>query len=189
MNIILIGAEFDIDKGFRKFISGSSISFKYPPEAKIDEDDQVLAELMLPEGSHLHQEDNTYFILNRKKAFRKNTTLDVKNKQLTMDGTCFTHNNLAWRPLQASMLKIQLIGSLLSINLQKTIEYELNGETCVYNRSSLVYFPNTVPRLAIRFCSVDDRIYFTEYLHSNLIFFLPKVLRKYTIRQIYSQRS
>jgi Docking domain of Afi1 for Arf3 in vesicle trafficking len=157
MNIVLIGAEFDIEKG-------SSISFKYPSNAEIDEDDQTLAELMLPEGSHLHQEDSTYFILNRKKVFRKNTLLDAKKSKLTMDGTCFTHNQ-SWKPLHPSVLSIQLTGSMLSINLQKTVEYELNGETILYNRSPLVYFPNTVPRLAIRFCSVDDRIYFTEFLH------------------------
>ena len=49
-------AEFDIDKG-------SVLRQQYPE--KVSDDEGLLAELMLPEGTHNHTQDWTIFMLNR----------------------------------------------------------------------------------------------------------------------------
>ncbi|RKP15044.1 docking domain of Afi1 for Arf3 in vesicle trafficking-domain-containing protein [Piptocephalis cylindrospora] len=49
-------AEFDIDKG-------ASLTYQYPKPTGTDE--HVLAELMLPDGAHLREEDWTVFFLNQ----------------------------------------------------------------------------------------------------------------------------
>lgn len=51
----VIAAEFDIDKG-------SGVSFQYPKPTGCDE--SKLAEWMLPEGAHLHNQDSSWFFLN-----------------------------------------------------------------------------------------------------------------------------
>ncbi|ORY20817.1 spindle pole body interacting protein [Neocallimastix californiae] len=55
INHILV-AEFDIDKG-------SQLTHQYPEKTGIEE--HKLAELMLPDGAHLREEDWTFFILNQ----------------------------------------------------------------------------------------------------------------------------
>ncbi|KAJ3053403.1 hypothetical protein HK097_004379, partial [Rhizophlyctis rosea] len=52
----ILVAEFDIDKG-------SSLSYQYPNDTGTDP--AVLAELMLPDGAHLREEDWTMFFLNQ----------------------------------------------------------------------------------------------------------------------------
>ncbi|ORX87658.1 spindle pole body interacting protein [Anaeromyces robustus] len=52
----ILVAEFDIDKG-------SQLSHQYPEKTGIEE--HKLAELMLPDGAHLREEDWTFFILNQ----------------------------------------------------------------------------------------------------------------------------
>ncbi|KAJ3034133.1 hypothetical protein HDV00_005418 [Rhizophlyctis rosea] len=55
----ILVAEFDIDKG-------SSLTYQYPEETGTDP--HMLAELMLPDGAHLREEDWTMFFLNQKIA-------------------------------------------------------------------------------------------------------------------------
>ena len=55
MAACVLAAEFDIG-------IGSSLSFQYPPNI-ITHDPAHLAELMLPEGAHLHAQDYTVFVL------------------------------------------------------------------------------------------------------------------------------
>ena len=52
----ILFAEFDIDKG-------SVLRQQYPE--KVTDDEGLLAELMLPEGTHNHNQDWTIFMLNR----------------------------------------------------------------------------------------------------------------------------
>ena len=52
----ILFAEFDIDKG-------SVLRQQYPE--KVTDDEGLLAELMLPEGTHNHTQDWTIFMLNR----------------------------------------------------------------------------------------------------------------------------
>ncbi|KAJ3049581.1 hypothetical protein HK102_012465, partial [Quaeritorhiza haematococci] len=53
----ILVAEFDIDKG-------SSLTYQYPKETGTDA--HILAELMLPDGAHLREEDWTVFFLNQR---------------------------------------------------------------------------------------------------------------------------
>ena len=62
-------AEFDIDKG-------SLLRHQYP--APVSDAEQLLAELMLPEGSHNHFQDWTFFMLNRPEAPRPGAESDGK---------------------------------------------------------------------------------------------------------------
>ncbi|KAI8816280.1 docking domain of Afi1 for Arf3 in vesicle trafficking-domain-containing protein [Fimicolochytrium jonesii] len=55
----ILVAEFDIDRG-------SSLTHQYPIDTGVDP--HVLAELMLPDGAHLRDEDWTMFLLNQKEA-------------------------------------------------------------------------------------------------------------------------
>ncbi|KAJ3143847.1 hypothetical protein HK101_003012 [Irineochytrium annulatum] len=55
----ILVAEFDIDKG-------SSLTHQFPKETGTDP--HVLAELMLPDGAHLREEDWTMFFLNQKQG-------------------------------------------------------------------------------------------------------------------------
>ena len=63
---------------------------------------------MLPEGSHLHYEDLTYFILNRELETSENEIeMDFKAKKLKMVGTVFLFGDEGWRPV-AGALKVVL---------------------------------------------------------------------------------
>ncbi|CED83201.1 Arf3-interacting protein 1, N-terminal domain [Phaffia rhodozyma] len=71
----ILVAEFDIDQG-------SIIKHQYPyPVTQAD--NHVLAELMLPDGAHLHKEDHTVFYLNQVPA---NTVRDTAQEALSSLG-------------------------------------------------------------------------------------------------------
>ena len=44
---------------------GSVLRLRYPPDAEVREDEQLMAESMIPEGVHNHETDWTVFLLNR----------------------------------------------------------------------------------------------------------------------------
>jgi len=68
----ILVAEFDIDKG-------SQLAHQYPEKTEIEE--HKLAELMLPDGAHLREEDWTFFILNQ--HIVEETTLNHSEQQDT----------------------------------------------------------------------------------------------------------
>ena len=65
-------AEFDIDKG-------STVRHQYPKTCPISEN--ILADLMLPEGAHLRETDWTYFFL--RESERQNKQNNDKSRRLT----------------------------------------------------------------------------------------------------------
>ena len=69
----ILVAEFDIDKG-------NTITFQYPKDT--EEDKQLLAELMLPDGVHKRDSDWTVFFLNRPSS--NNNSLIKQNKEETI---------------------------------------------------------------------------------------------------------
>lgn len=76
-------AEFDIDKG-------STVRHQYPKPCAVSEN--ILADLMLPEGAHLRESDWTYFFLRdeyipNKKRKRRMTKVDKwsDNRQCLID--------------------------------------------------------------------------------------------------------
>eukprot|EP00026_Physarum_polycephalum_P003239 Phypoly_transcript_03249.p1 GENE.Phypoly_transcript_03249~~Phypoly_transcript_03249.p1 ORF type:complete len:784 (+),score=142.64 Phypoly_transcript_03249:155-2506(+) len=67
-------AQFDIDKG-------SVIKHQYPKPTGVDE--QLLAELMLPDGAHKRDDDWTVFFLNRSDADGESTNANKKKRRPT----------------------------------------------------------------------------------------------------------
>lgn len=107
----VLAAEFDIDKG-------SSLSFQYPRPCGINQNE--LAELMLPEGSHLHEEDFNVFILNQRPVYAINESkqieADAKAKYLKMGGTVFVFDRTReWRPANKAADILEVYGNELIV--------------------------------------------------------------------------
>jgi len=99
INHILV-AEFDIDKG-------SQLTHQYPEKTGIEE--HKLAELMLPDGAHLREEDWTFFILNQ--HIVEETTFNYSEQQEAyisegflkfqpvISVYCYIYNNGVWEKI------------------------------------------------------------------------------------------
>lgn len=103
INHILV-AEFDIDKG-------SQLAHQYPEKTEIEE--HKLAELMLPDGAHLREEDWTFFILNQ--HIVEETTLNYSEQQEAFISEGF----LKFQPVIAANCYIYKDGSW-----NKIVEYD-----------------------------------------------------------------
>jgi hypothetical protein len=119
---------------------------------------------MLPEGSHLHEQDSTIFILNRRKNLKNYLVFDVKQRQLVIAGTAFRYEQV-WEPLIKGEQTIEISGSKLIVSKdgKHKVPFNILNQDITWT-NNILYFPNVVPPLGIRFDTVDDRVFFAEFL-------------------------
>ncbi|KAI8913699.1 docking domain of Afi1 for Arf3 in vesicle trafficking-domain-containing protein [Gorgonomyces haynaldii] len=155
----VLAAEFDIDKG-------STLAFQYPQDTGVDP--SLLAEWMLPEGSHLHQQDATWFVINNEE---RTPTPATKSRYLVELVAMVFINQKQWTLLdgleehRVCLQENQII--VTNPKDQKEKYWFVANAEVIYQRDAIVYFPSVFPQLCIRFKSVDERVYFTDYLHSS----------------------
>ncbi|KNC97600.1 uncharacterized protein SPPG_07069 [Spizellomyces punctatus DAOM BR117] len=157
-------AEFDIDKG-------SSLSYQYPLETGTDV--HMLADLMLPDGAHLREEDWTMFFLNQpimgQESGSETLTSNIPDhiRHSLLPASAYQYDaNRGWSTIGPEpTIQLQLAEKctiwddrctqvVTEFNLSE-VEYRRNGPLCSY----LFVRGQT---WAIRFCSEDDEIYFLD---------------------------
>ncbi|KAI8851201.1 docking domain of Afi1 for Arf3 in vesicle trafficking-domain-containing protein [Chytridium lagenaria] len=169
----ILVAEFDIDRG-------AQLTFQYPYDTGTDP--HVLAELMLPDGAHLREEDWTMFFLNQRtpnqndavptvQRQRRNQGADTsKNGNLTIDAHGYSYVQGSWRTIstkprvsicleegQVTVWNGLMSQKLHEINLMSNAEYRQIEPLCL-----CVFFEGKT--LAFRFENEDDEILLLNHL-------------------------
>ncbi|KAJ3123034.1 hypothetical protein HK098_002254 [Nowakowskiella sp. JEL0407] len=173
---LIFVAEFDIDKG-------SSLSFQYPRVS--NHDPNLLAELMLPDGAHLRDEDWTFFFLKNdtnnaavNKRLQDNnypplllSDHSIPKAQIQVFGFDFNFTSFSWQGFITPRVTIVLDecdvslyssdGSslLLKITYSTNIEYHKFEPLCL----TLGFKDRTI---GLRFETTDDEIIFLKYLEN-----------------------
>ncbi|KAI3660415.1 hypothetical protein MP638_002498, partial [Amoeboaphelidium occidentale] len=144
----ILVADFDID-------IGSSLSYCYPSEFlpnvkrynKIT--DQYLAELMLPDGAHLRDEDWTFFYLNQKPQVKQTGVLpycigdSISIRVLKKEGDVLSYEGQpAIIKLEAEKVLIKIQEGAITQEVIFDEEFEINKSTD--NVFTLEQKPNTV---------------------------------------------
>lgn len=116
---------------------------------------------MLPEGSHLHKEDFSWFILNNTPQFSRNTLGIARGAVRT---------GSEWRPISGGNdFKVSIIDKKLVFEFEGSDDaiWDLKNSSALYARCNCVFFPQH--ELGLSFQTVDERVYFTEMLHRSQI--------------------
>jgi len=151
INHILV-AEFDIDKG-------SQLTHQYPEKTGIEE--TKLAELMLPDGAHLREEDWTFFILNQHVVEDSTSNYSEQQEAYISEGFlkfqpvlsayCYTYNNGLWEKIiDNEEIFIQLIQDKILL-LSKTLR--LIGEI---TPDSLIDFQENINSYSIKLATKSN---------------------------------
>ncbi|KAJ3185771.1 hypothetical protein HDU85_001131 [Gaertneriomyces sp. JEL0708] len=164
----ILVAEFDIDKG-------SSLTYQYPSETGTDA--HMLAELMLPDGAHLREEDWTMFFLNQnttnqeKPLSYRSTTLADQSPSVPMTAYEYmkdTNGQLAWSQVGPNSTIVVQLGDICVVTAGprlaeleaidvSVIEYRRFAPLCAY-----LFIEDRI--WAVRFDNEEDEIYFLDFL-------------------------
>ena len=132
----VLAAEFDIG-------IGSSLSFQYPPDI-ITHDPAHLAELMLPEGAHLHAQDYTVFVLTHQKYGIDTCTYDYTKKNIKMNVRAFRKDE-EWTCLESCVADLN--GKELDI-YNEDIKMSVTIEGVVFRaNSTILHFSRLNPSI------------------------------------------
>ncbi|KAJ3410535.1 hypothetical protein HDV05_003665 [Chytridiales sp. JEL 0842] len=167
-------AEFDIDKG-------SVLRHQYPHPTGTPE--QVLAELMLPDGAHLREEDWTVFFLNQTTPGEHDAPILSRQRRIKdeyllskilLHASGFYYDGRGWRTMapQQQTVVICLEDNTVSIwddgCTQKLVDInERNAEYREIEPLCLCLFVDG-HTFAIRFTTEDDEILLLNHLDSKL---------------------
>ncbi|KAJ3200779.1 hypothetical protein HDU67_001812, partial [Dinochytrium kinnereticum] len=181
----ILVAEFDIDRG-------AQLTLQYPYETGTDP--HFLAELMLPDGAHLREEDWTMFFLNQRSPSNndaiptvqrqrrgQDNTASTTNSKLVLDAHGYTFQQGNWRTIsskprvnislddtQITIWNGLMTQKLSEISVLSNAEYRQIEPLCL-----CIFFEGNI--LAFRFENEDDEILLLNHLDSSLYLY-----RKFT---------
>eukprot|EP01083_Nonionella_stella_P197304 725534_1 len=134
-------AEFDIDKG-------STVRHQYPKPCPISEN--ILADLMLPEGAHLRETDWTYFFLRESE---KQKNVKHKRRATKIDKWENNRKNLI-KTIDNSVFCVQVLEFSESVS-DWFIMHDVANSKFVYSGKWDINNPN-LPELSLRITEIDN---------------------------------